>query len=175
MCNGYICILLVIILILIVINLYDNSRKKEYYQVSALSTAKKVEYVTKLIQKGIDAYNLIKTQLPQVIDAFNTLTNWSILKNKMCVWASNKKLVPALVQVSTKLLERPNLNATIISLLTSFKKNLLRLETVMSTASIISLVESELPSALQSFVSITQNIDKNIADILSQSHILSCP
>jgi hypothetical protein len=175
-------ILIIFLVLLLVAILYINyltnqeEKKAEYYryQLAALSAAEKTAVLAKKIQAAWDLYILIRDNIPKIKKTFEHLTDWNILKKKMCNWASNKKLLPGLIAVLKKAINRPNIKQSLKDTLTKFKNMLLKIESTIAFMSAIGPVVTTLVPSMSSSINILQNIDSNFVDLFSKAGVNIC-
>lgn len=183
--NKYLLITIILLILLIVLiklknilNTKNNNNFEFYYlDISGLSEAQKAAILIKKIEEGVEYYNKVKQYLPKLKEIYEKITDWNILKPKLCNWASQNKLLPSLVYLIDKVMEKyPIMSDKVKNSLTKFKTILLKLMSYMSIAIALKLIMKlvKVPDDISSKILIFTNIDKNILNILNQIGIDVC-
>ena len=167
-----ICLLLLLVLIIFILYFKNKQKKsKENYQgFAAAASAQKVKTIVALINKAYDAYQFINSKIPQILEIYKTLTNWNILKPKICEWASQNKLITGLLHVIEQVQMKKKLSQKATKILNSLKSYLLKLQlgiaVVKQVKSVTDLIPSDVLSSVKSKLDTLSNLDKSIGDLL---------
>ena len=177
-----ITLLLLLILCILIFILYQQKKLKNrkesfYYSFAALSQAEQTAIIIKKIQQGIDLYNTLKSYFPKLKKLFETVSDFNILKQEMCKWASQQQLLQGFIAIINKILNQTNLGNTVRNILTKIKNALLKLQANVAVAKIVSNLSSlipGLPSAIKDGLNIFSNIDSNLVQLFKSIGVDIC-
>jgi len=181
--NTILIVVLVLILLLICYFIHLTkleSKKVEYYrrQFALLSATEQAAVLAKKIQTAWDTYILIKNNIPKIKNIFEKLTDWNILKSKMCNWAKNKKLLPGIIAVLNKAINNSNIKQSVKDSLTTFKNKLVKIEAtiaaISSIGSVINTLIPSMPSQAKDAINVFNDIDSNLVDLFSKAGVNIC-
>jgi hypothetical protein len=175
--NQKIIFLLLVLIIIIILIIYKLSCKNEQYryrrQYASLSLYDKAVKLAAKIKRVYDVYENIKNNIPKVKNMLESLTDWNKLKDKLCQWASQQKLIPGLISIITKALQNQKIqnNPVIVTRLNILKTNLYKLESLIAVVKEASSIIKILPNPpisddIKNKINTFTNIDDDLIQLL---------
>ena len=173
-----ILLLVLIVLLLICINknkkLISGVKKEEkvndenYRYLDKLSALQKAEILAKRIEQAVEFYEFVKKELPVFKDKLLQMFDVKDLKNKLCEWNNENKLLQGLIKTITNVLQKNITNKKIVDYLSKIKYSLSKLLSIKEALSISSTILSLIPNkkSLQSKIDDLSRFDKKLFDMI---------
>ncbi len=173
-----ILLLVLIVLLLICINknkkLISEVKKEEkvndenYRYLDKLSALQKAEILAKRIEQAVEFYEFVKKELPVFKDKLLQMFDVKDLKNKLCEWNNENKLLQGLIKTITNVLQKNITNKKIVDYLSKIKYSLSKLLSIKEALSISSTILSLIPNkkSLQTKIDDLSNFDKKLFDMI---------